>query len=144
MITRPDNLYEFKRFVFLLTHSYIIDILWLVKLTPDPLTSVWLRDFVADSENFDWDAGNREKNAKHEVSDEEIESILAQEKYIFAGRIIEPFHEEWRGLILGESSEGRPLALIFTRRGDKFRPISCRPMRVFEWRLYEESIKEHS
>ena len=115
-----------------------------MKLIPDTQASAWLQDFVADSENFDWDNGNREKNAKHEVTEEEIESILAQEKYIFAGRIIEPFHEEWRGLILGESLEGRVLALIFTRRGDKLRPISCRSMRTIERGLYETNIKGHS
>ncbi|PWU07426.1 MAG: hypothetical protein C5B51_10010 [Terriglobia bacterium] len=48
------------------------------------------------------------------------------------------------GLILGEGETGRLLALIFTRRGDKLRPISCRPMRIDERRLYETSIQEHS
>jgi len=33
-------------------------------------------------------------------------------------------------------------ALIFTRRDDKIRPISCRPMRKNEWMLYEEIIEK--
>lgn len=106
--------------------------------------SLWLRDFVPDSDNFDWDKGNVAKNVKHGVRSEEIESIFYQEKFIFAGKIVEPVHAEWRGLILGRSDAGRTLALIFTRRGDKLRPISCRPMRTGERRLYEASIKEHS
>ena len=36
----------------------------------------------------------------------------------------------------------RLLALIFTRRGEQLRPISCRPMRRNERTLYEEACKE--
>ncbi len=115
-----------------------------MKFVPDGEASLWLRDFAPDADNFDWDAGNRSKNEKHDVQSEEIESIFYREKFLFAGRIIEPEHDEWRGLILGVSGEGRSLTLIFTRRGDKLRPISCRPMRQSERRLYEASIQEHS
>lgn len=115
-----------------------------MKFVQDDEASLWLRDFVPDLGSFDWDAGNRTKNAKHGVQSEEIESILCQEKFVFAGRISEPAHDEWRGLILGQSDAGRRLALIFTRRGDRLRPISCRQMRPGERRLYEASIQEHS
>jgi uncharacterized DUF497 family protein len=30
--------------------------------------------------------------------------------------------------------------LVFTRRGDRLRPISCRPMRRTERQVYEEAI----
>ena len=112
-----------------------------MKFTPDFSTSFWLRDFVPDPENFDWDDGNRHKNLKHGLSCEEVESLFFQDQYVFAGRIIEPVHTEWRGLILGEGASGRALALIFTRRGEKLRPISCRPMREGERRFYEASIQ---
>ena len=115
-----------------------------MKFVRDDEASLWLRDFVADTESFDWDAGNMVKNAKHGVRPEEIESVFYGEKFIFAGRIVEPGHREWRGLILGQSEAGRPLALIFTRRGDKLRPISCRAMRRNERRLYAASIQELS
>jgi uncharacterized DUF497 family protein len=81
---------------------------------------------------------------KHGVRTVEVEAIFYGQKFIFAGTIVDPSHDEWRGLILGESDAGRPLALIFTRRGGKLRPISCRPMRTGERRLYETSIQEHS
>jgi uncharacterized DUF497 family protein len=100
-----------------------------------------LRDFVPDPENFDWDDGNRNKNLKHGLSCEEIESLFRQDQFIFAGRIIEPAHTEWRGLILGQADSGRALTLIFTRRGERLRPISCRPMREGERRFYEASIR---
>jgi uncharacterized DUF497 family protein len=110
-----------------------------MRVVSDSEMAQWLEDFVPDSENFDWDEGNKKKNIKHQVSYEEVESIFYQD-FIFVGRIIEPSHDEWRGLLLGESEEGRLLALIFTRRGEKVRPISCRPMRWNERSIYERSI----
>ena len=112
-----------------------------MKFAPDPLAGLWLRDFAPDPENFDWDAGHRHKNLKHGLSCQEVESLIRQEHYIFAGRIIEPAHQEWRGLILGQGDSGQAVALIFTRRGEKLRPISCRSMREGERRLYEASIQ---
>ncbi len=110
-----------------------------MRLTPDLSALTWLNDFVPDAENFEWDKGNIDKNLKHGLSSEEIESIFWQEKYIFAGKIVEPTHDEWRGLILGQTENGKHVALIFTKRGEKLRPISCRPMRLNERRIYEEN-----
>lgn len=107
----------------------------------DPTAARWLEDFIADPDSLDSDEGNRDKNLKHGVSWEDIESVLFQEDFFFAGRIVEPSHAEWRGLILGRSQDGRSLALIFTRRGEKLRPISCRPMREGERKYYEARIK---
>ena len=115
-----------------------------MKFTPDPLVGLWLRDFVPDPENFDWDDGNRRKSLKHGISCDEVESLFRQDRFIFAGRIIEPAHTEWRGLVLGEAGSGRAVALIFTRLGEKLRPISCRPMREGERRYYEASIQAES
>ena len=114
-----------------------------MRFVPDEEASLWLRDFIPDSENFDWDKGNRSKNEKHGVRPEEVEALFYQSSFIFAGRITEPAHSEWRGIILGRSDTDRFLALIFTRRGDRLRPISCRAMRPEERRLYETSIQEH-
>jgi len=107
-----------------------------VKLEPDPSAVQWLEDLVPDSETFEWDQGNQAKNLKHGLTLEDIESVFWQ-PYVFAGRIVEPAHSEWRGLILGQTSQERQVALIFTRRGEKVRVISCRSMRPAERRLYE-------
>ena len=48
-------------------------------------------------------------------------------------------HDEARWLLLGETDAERRLALIFTRRGNQLRPISCRPMRRNERRLYDDA-----
>ncbi|MDE2313709.1 MAG: BrnT family toxin [Elusimicrobia bacterium] len=42
---------------------------------------------------------------------------------------------------MGRSAAGNLLTLIFTRRGEKLRPISCRRMRKEEKALYEKSVK---
>ncbi|OFV95012.1 MAG: hypothetical protein A3F68_11905 [Acidobacteria bacterium RIFCSPLOWO2_12_FULL_54_10] len=95
-----------------------------------------MEDFVPDSAAFEWDRGNQAKNLKHGLTLEDIESVFWQ-PYVFAGRIADPAHSEWRGLILGQSAQGRRVALIFTRRGERVRVISCRSMRPAERRLYE-------
>ena len=115
-----------------------------MKLSTDDAASAWLGDLEPDPDSFDWDAGNLVKNMKHGVDADEIESIFYGNKFVFAGKIMEPAFAEWRGLVLGHSGSGRRLALIFTRRGEKIRAISCRAMRPPERRLYEASIKESS
>ncbi len=64
------------------------------------------------------------------------ESILGA-LLLFAGRIVEPKRDEARYLLLGVTSGGRHAALVFTRRGDKLRPISCRAMRKREKGAYD-------
>jgi uncharacterized DUF497 family protein len=51
-------------------------------------------------------------------------------------------HEELRGLLLGQDVTGRRLTLIFTRRGSRLRPVSCRAMRRDERKIYEEAIEQ--
>jgi uncharacterized DUF497 family protein len=110
-----------------------------MKLIDDPEAEAWLEALSAEA--FEWDSGNRSKTAKHRVEPSEVESLL-QRTVFLAGRIVEPVHDEPRWLLLGETNAGRRLALIFTRRGTKLRPISCRPMRRNERRLYEEAKLE--
>ncbi|MBI2058709.1 MAG: BrnT family toxin [Nitrospirae bacterium] len=114
-----------------------------MKFEPDGEAARWLEDLAGMPGEVDWDEGNRMKNLKHGVTSEEIESIFRQEAYLFAGKIVDPTHAEWRGLVLGQTDSGRRLALIFTRRENKLRPISCRPMRRNERRLYETSIESN-
>jgi uncharacterized DUF497 family protein len=112
-----------------------------MKLAADPEAAAWLDRLRDGPDVFDWDRGNRAKLSKHGVTLEEVESILASPG-VFAGRLVEPAHDESRWLLLGQSTKGRHLTLIFTRRGDRLRPISCRSMRRKERRVYEEAISE--
>ncbi len=66
-----------------------------------------------------WDAGNSTKSeAKHRFQVTDVESLLAG-AVLFAGRIVEPAHEEARYLLLGATSEGRRTALVFARREEE-------------------------
>src|SRR5690349_10198130 len=109
-----------------------------MRLVPDAETASWLESLAGRGAEFDWDAGNRTKNRKHGLSSKEVESVL-QSEVVFAGRIIEPAHDEPRWILLGRTSTGRRVALIFTRRGDRLRPISCRSMRPRERSFYDEA-----
>jgi len=112
-----------------------------MRLVEDAALAEWLQRLLGTPEDFQWDAGNRTKTLKHRVQPTDVERMF-QRRTLFLGRIVEPVHEEERGLLLGEAPDGRPLALIFTRRGERLRPISCRPMRRNERKLYEEACKE--
>lgn len=111
-----------------------------MRLAADPEAAEWLEEVPGGSRGFDWDEGNRGKLIKHRVEPEDVESIF-RSPFVFAGRIIEPEHEEQRWLVLGRVGDRR-LALIFTRRGKRLRPISCRSMRQNEKQVYEDAIEE--
>jgi uncharacterized protein len=103
-----------------------------VKLVAEPDVAAWLENRPA----MEWDAGNSTKSqTKHGLSTADVESLL-DAPVLFAGRIVEPAREEARYLLLGVTAGGRPAALIFARRGDKLRPISCRAMRKNEKEAY--------
>lgn len=114
-----------------------------MKISPDGSLDDWLAAIVGSAGQFDWDPGNRAKNRKHGVEPSEVESLFHRTNFL-AGRIVEPTHDEPRWLLLGETDAGRRLALIFTRRGNQLRPISCRTMRRNERRLYDEGKLEGS
>ena len=116
-----------------LKYSYGIAILHAVKLTADPDVAAWLGTRPAT----EWDAGNSSKSqAKHGFSIGDVDSLL-DGPVLFAGRIVEPAHEEPRYLLLGVTADGRSATLVFARRGEKLRPISCRPMRKKEKEAYD-------
>ena len=104
-----------------------------VKLTADPDVADWLGKRPAT----EWDAGNSSKSqAKHGFSIADVDSLL-DAPVQFAGRVVEPAHEEPRHLALEVTADGRSAALVFARRGEKLRPISCRAMRKKEKGAYD-------
>jgi uncharacterized DUF497 family protein len=104
-----------------------------VKLTADPDVAAWLGTRPA----MEWDVGNCSKSeAKHGFSIADVDSLL-DAPVLLAGRIVEPTHEEQRYLLLGVTADGRSAALVFARRGEKLRPISCRAMRKKEKEAYD-------
>lgn len=104
-----------------------------MRLVADPEIAAWL----GARPEVEWDAGNSTKSqTKHGFSTADVESIL-EAPVLFAGRIVEPEHEEARYLLLGVAAGGRRAALIFARRGERLRPISCRAMRKKEKEAYD-------
>jgi uncharacterized DUF497 family protein len=112
-----------------------------MRLVGDPDAEFWLDQIGGEPGDFQWDAGNRPKLTKHHVDQDDVESMF-HSPIVFAGRIAEPAHDEPRWLVLGQSKRGRKLALIVTRRGELLRPVSCRPMRRNERKVYEEASSQ--
>ena len=78
--------------------------------------------------NFEWDSGNRIKNWKrHKVTTRECEEVF------FSGALpigiqVDPPANEPRFGVIGETSIGRRLFVVFTLRQRRIRIVSARPM----------------
>ncbi len=91
---------------------------------------------------FDWDAGNRDKNLnKHGVTKEETEEIFSSPVVIFDDS--KHSISEERKIAFGKTKSGRLLAVVFTMRSHRLRPISVRPMHKKERMLYEKTISKN-
>ena len=92
---------------------------------------------------FDWDAGNRDKNAKHRVSDDECEEVFFDLPLLLAPDEAHSQHED-RYHVLGQTNAGRRLFIAFTMRGTQIRVISARDMTRNERRAYDENEEADS
>ena len=89
---------------------------------------------------FDWDDGNRRKNAdKHDVSQSEAEQVFFNEPLLM---VLDHRHRlsERRIHALGRTDDGRPLHVTFTLRGEEtlIRVISARVMNRRERAHYDK------
>ena len=92
---------------------------------------------------FDWDAGNRGKNAKHRVSDDECEEVFFNLPLLLSPDEAHSQHED-RYHVLGQTHVGRRLFITVTMRGTEIRVISARDMTRIERRIYDETEKANS
>lgn len=89
-------------------------------------------------DGFQWDKGNAEKNwIKHQVSAAEAEQVFFNKPLIIIDDSTHSTKTEIRYKAFGKSTTGRKLAVIFTVRGTKIRPISVRAMHKKEKLAYE-------
>ena len=90
---------------------------------------------------FEWDEGNITKNwESHGVTHSECEEVFFNVPLVV--NIDEPHSiKESRYYVLGKTSSGRPLFLVFTIRNDKIRIISARDMNRKERKIYEQTEK---
>lgn len=87
---------------------------------------------------FEWDAGNRGKNVKHRVSDDECEEVFFSLPVVLGVDTTHSKHED-RSYVLGQTNASRRLFVAFTIRGTRIRVISARDMTRNERRAYDEA-----
>ena len=96
-------------------------------------------DRLAQCTGFQWDEGNAPKvEARHGVTPGECEQVFFHEPLLIAS---DPRHSkvEERWAAWGRTAEGRTLAVVFTLRGDRIRPLSARDMNRKERLRYAET-----
>jgi uncharacterized DUF497 family protein len=86
---------------------------------------------------FEWDTGNENKNAKHDVTTAEAEQVFLNEPLVVMDDIKHSDLEQ-RFHALGQTSEGRLLHVTFTIRTTRIRVISARDMHRKERAVYEQ------
>ena len=88
---------------------------------------------------FDWDDGNIYKNEKkHGLKWQLIEEVFFNEPLL----LLEDFkhsNNECRCFALGQTDEGITLFVVFTKRSEKIRVISARPMNRKERIVYDKN-----
>jgi len=80
---------------------------------------LWLAYWYLQNDEFDfeWDHGNlRKSKVKHDVSPEEIESVFELKLAVPVGRQVSPRVSEERLCLVGPTSEGRMISVVFTLR----------------------------
>ncbi len=105
---------------------------------------LWLAYWYVQNEffEFEWDSGNSSKSlVKHGVNTDEVESVFTLRMALPLGRQVSPEVDEERLCVVGPSSEGRMISIVFTLRDGKVRPISSRAANRKERTLYEEVRK---
>lgn len=94
---------------------------------------------LARCTGFDWDQGNAPKiQVRHGVLPGECEQVFFNEPLLIAPDARHSEGEE-RWAAWGRTVEGRALAIVFTLRGDRIRPISARDMSRKERQRHEEA-----
>ena len=100
---------------------------------------LWLRE-TAHLE-FEWDESNRTKSStKHAVTTTETEEVFLAGQAAPPGVQVSPAVPEERLGIVGPTSTGRLLQVVFTIREGKARPISSRPASREERKFHEEYL----
>lgn len=105
---------------------------------------LWLAYWYIQNDlfEFEWDRGNLSKSLdKHGVSPKEVESVFELKLAVPLGRQVSPHVDEERLNLVGPSSEGRMISIVFTLRDGRIRPISGRDASRKERKLYEEVRK---
>jgi uncharacterized DUF497 family protein len=91
---------------------------------------------------FEWDAGNEEKNwIRHSVRAEEAEEPFFTEERLVLEDKPHSTKQETRYILIGKSKKGRMLFIVYTIRKEKIRIISARNADKKEVLLYEKALE---
>ena len=94
---------------------------------------------LARCTGFEWDSGNAPKvRERHQVTPGECEQVFFREPLIVAPDATHS-QREARWAALGRTADGRALAIVFTLRGERIRPLAARDRNRKERRLYAEA-----
>lgn len=94
---------------------------------------------ISSLDGFDWDEHNLTKNwERHQVSSAECEETFFSMPRLLSEDVRHSASEP-RYYVLGQTSSGRLLFIVFTVRGTKIRVISARPMSREEREIYGEA-----
>jgi len=93
--------------------------------------------FLRRTVAFEWDQGNKGKNLKHGVRDEECEEVFFDPQKKLLKDVLHS-QKENRYILIGATKQQRPLFVVFTPRNNNVRVISARDLNQRERRLYEE------
>ena len=107
----------------------------------------WLLFWLRETLNFEfqWDYGNKDKNvAKHKVDIADIEEVFTFGLAIPLGVQVSPPVPEQRLGIVGPTSKGKYLTVVFTMREGKVRVISARSAHKKEKEKYEAFLRKVS
>jgi uncharacterized protein len=83
---------------------------------------------------FDWDNGNIQHIARHDLFPQEVEAALLDPRRV--GVSSRKSSQEKRWAMLGSTSEGRILFVVFTRRDGFIRVVTARDATDQEKRTY--------
>lgn len=103
-----------------------------------------MEDIFGSFVGFQWGRGNNNKNlVKHNVQNWECEQVFFNKPLLV---LEDPGHSvaEKRWAAFGKTDSGRPLVVIFTKRGNLLRVISARDMNNKERKFYEENENENA
>jgi len=86
---------------------------------------------------FQWDKGNIEHLAEHDITPREAEQVFC---HFFVERVTAPINGEERYQALGSTDKGRYLVIAFTERGEYTRPITGWDMEPEDFNEYAEEL----
>jgi uncharacterized DUF497 family protein len=86
---------------------------------------------------FDWDGANEEHILRHAVIPEEVEDAACRKNVVLIAKTVK---REKRWKLLGKTSAGRYLVVIFTVRRKLFRAVTAYDMNATERKTYAPKI----